>query len=239
MKRGKIRNFIYSFLEFVYLPIISGRLKGKLWIMGCSGKIFRFITTTYELPQTKLFEKYVKKDGVVYDIGAHVGYFTLLSSLLVGDIGKVYAFEPNKKILKLLHKHIEINKCTNVVIIEKAVSNTNCLASFSIGDGSWDGKLSKTGEYKVETVKLDDFVTTNNILPPDLIKIDVEGEELNVLMGTKNLLIKFYPVIFLSAHSQELYKNCSNFLISLGYEISGVNKMKDLIVGYKKIDRNL
>lgn len=233
MRRGKVRNFIYSLLELIPVPIISGTLKGKLWILGCSGKIFRFITTTYEIALTKLFEKYVKKGDIVYDLGAHVGYFTLLSSVLVGENGKVYAFEPNKKVLKLLNNHVKINKCKNVVIIDKAVSNINGVFHFDTGDGSWTGKLSKTGGHGVEVVSLDDFVSKNNIPMPNIIKIDVEGEELNVLKGAKDLLIKCNPIIFLSSHSQELHKNCSEFLKSINYEIGSIEKMKDLIIGHK------
>ena len=208
-------------------------MSGKLWILGCSGKIFRFITTTYESQLTHLFERYVKKGDVVYDIGAHVGYFTLLSSILVGDTGKVYAFEPARKVFKLLKKHIKINRCKNVYIFNKAISDKNGIEFFDIGDGSWTGKISSKGEYEVEIVKLDDFVLRNNIFPPNVIKIDVEGEELNVLKGAKNLLTKYSPLIFLSTHSQQLYDSCCEFLKSLGYEIKTIGQMKDLIIAFK------
>jgi FkbM family methyltransferase len=233
MKRSKIRKFLYYFLEFIIVPIIAGKLIGKLWILGCSGKIFRFITTTYEAPLTHLFERYIKKGDVVYDIGAHVGYFTLLSSVLVGNSGKVYAFEPAKKVFKLLEKHIKINRCKNVDIFNKAISDKNGVGFFDTGDGSWTGKISSKGEYEVEMVKLDDFVLKNNISPPNVIKIDVEGEELNVLKGAKNLLTEYSPLIFLSAHGQQLYDSCCEFLKSLGYEIKTIERMRDLIIAFK------
>jgi len=220
--------------EFIVIPIISGTLKGKLWIVGCSGKmLFRFITTTYETTLTHLFEKHVKTGDIVYDIGANTGYFTLLSSVLVGNGGKVYAFEPAKKVFKLLKKHIKINRYKNVDIFNKAISDKNGVGFFDTGDGIWTGKISTKGEYEVEIVKLDDFVLKNNISLPNIIKIDVEGEELNVLKGAKNLLTECSPLIFLSAHSQQLYDSCCEFLKSLGYEIKSIQQMRDLIIAFK------
>jgi len=228
MKNKKYREILYYLFTFIPFPILCGRLKGKLWILGCSSKIFRFLTTTYESPVTHLFENIVKEGDVIYDIGAHVGYFTLLFSVLVGNKGKVVAFEPNKKNLEILKRHLKINRCKNVIVVDKAVSDKTGITFFDTGDGSWTGKISLTGEYEVEVVKLDDFISKNLI--PSVIKIDVEGEELNVLRGAKNLLEKYKPTIFLSTHSQELYEKCSVFLKSLNYEIHTIETMKDLII---------
>jgi len=186
MKNKKYREILYYLFTFIPFPILCGRLKGKLWILGCSSKIFRFLTTTYESPVTHLFENIVKEGDVIYDIGAHVGYFTLLFSVLVGNKGKVVAFEPNKKNLEILKRHLKINRCKNVIVVDKAVSDKTGITFFDTGDGSWTGKISLTGEYEVEVVKLDDFISKNLI--PSVIKIDVEGEELNVLRGAKNFI---------------------------------------------------
>jgi len=182
------------------------------------------------LPLLHLFEKFVRKNDVVYDIGAHAGYFTLLASYLVGDEGKVYSFEPNKRVFNALNKNIKINNCRNTFVFNIAVSDKNSYLFFKTGKGSGTGRLSDVGEYKVEVVKLDDFVCKGDIFGPNVIKIDVEGEELNVLKGAKNLLEKYKPTIFLSTHSQELYEKCSVFLKSLNYEIHTIETMKDLII---------
>jgi FkbM family methyltransferase len=227
------KNLLYSLLEFVYVPIICGKLSGRLWTLGSGGKILRYITTTYELPLINLFEKHVSKGNVVYDIGSHAGYFTLYSSYLVGEKGKCYAFEPNKRVYRCLIKNIKINKRNNVFTFNVAVSDKEGFVFFKTGKGSGTGKISHDlGEYKVKVIKLDNFVKYETY-PPNVIKIDVEGEELNVLKGAKNLLTECSPLIFLSAHSQQLYDSCCEFLKSLGYEIKSIQQMKDLIIAFK------
>jgi FkbM family methyltransferase len=236
MKFGNktFKNLLYTLLEFVYVPIICGKLRGKLWTLGSGGKILKYITTTYEPPLINLFEKHVSKGNVVYDIGSHAGYFTLYSSYLVGEKGRCYAFEPNKRVYRCLIKNIKINKRNNVFTFNVAVSDKEGYVFFKTGKGSGTGKISSdSGEYKVEVVKLDDFVVKNNISPPNVIKVDVEGEELNVLKGAKNLLTEYSPLIFLSAHSQQLYDSCCEFLKSLGYEIKSIQQMRDLIIAFK------
>ena len=87
--------------------------------------IFRFfiINGSYESRTTEMFRKVVKKGDVVVDIGANMGYFTLLASRLVGREGKIYAFEPEPVNYGLLVKNIGINGYKNIVPVQKAVSD--------------------------------------------------------------------------------------------------------------------
>ncbi|MCX7715971.1 MAG: FkbM family methyltransferase [Endomicrobia bacterium] len=231
MRKNIFKRVLYSLLKNVFVPVICGELKGKLWSLGC-GKVFRFITTTYEKPLAELFKEYVKEGYVVYDIGAHIGYFSLLSYVLTGTTGKIYAFEPNKYNLFLLSQHIRVNKCKNVVIVDKAVSDKVGVVMFSLGNGSGTGRISDKGEYEVETTTLDKFVLEDRNEIPDLIKMDVEGEELNVLRGGMKFLSKYRPILFVSTHSNKLYKDCYSYLVEIGYKISGIEGMQDLIVAY-------
>jgi len=79
----------------VVVRIMQGHLKGKKWIKG-SG-VNGYWLGTYELAQQKIFQKYMKEGNVVFDIGAHVGFYTLLATQLVGKKGKVFSFEPNPR----------------------------------------------------------------------------------------------------------------------------------------------
>ncbi len=103
-RKNKLKEILYSLLQHIHLPILSGQLRGKKWIVGSGGKIIRFLTTTYERRLTHMSQIYIKEGDVVFDIGAHVGYFTLLFSVLVGNNGKVYSFEPNKRNFEILKK---------------------------------------------------------------------------------------------------------------------------------------
>ena len=105
------------------VPILGTSARGKKWIYG-SGAHSQWLGI-HEVGKKKLFEKTIKPGSIVYDIGANVGIYTILSSILCGEAGKVYAFEPVPHNLKYLKKHIELNHLINVTVIGAAVSSTN------------------------------------------------------------------------------------------------------------------
>ena len=93
----------------------------------------------YENAETELFESHIKEGDVVMDIGANIGYYTLVAAKLVGANGKVYAFEPESINFSFLKKSVEINNYENVICEKKAVSNENgklklFLHKFQTGD---------------------------------------------------------------------------------------------------------
>ena len=209
--------------------IRSGVLKGEKWIVG-SGS-YDFWMGTYEKAIAEKFETYAKKSEVVCDLGAHVGYYTLLASKSVGKHGKVYAFEPLHRNIIYLQKHIELNKISNVRIFECAVSNviekkiffTNCdnKVANTICKNSpmfQSGKL-----IGVNSVTLDDLLEKEDIMVPQLIKMDIEGAEYDALKGAKHLLKECHPSIFLSTHNCQnkgVHKKCCDFLVEMGYNLT-------------------
>lgn len=203
------------------LPILQGPLKGKKWIKGSS--INGCWLGTYELDKQVLFSKYIKPGNIVYDVGANAGFYSLLSSLLVSETGKVYSFEPLPANIFYLKKHIELNKLGNVKVIEKAVSNKVSTVRFNFGDNRSAGFISNDGEIVVETISLDEFIRQGNP-SPDIIKMDIEGAEYAALIGAKELLKIKKPVIFLATHSAELRAECLKLLAEFGYTISTVDK---------------
>jgi FkbM family methyltransferase len=77
----------------------------------------------WDFEETKFLKKIIKKGDTVIDVGANIGYYTLLFSKLVGKEGKIYAYEPLPENFKLLKKNIFINKYKNIVLINRALSN--------------------------------------------------------------------------------------------------------------------
>ena len=218
---GKLLKIILP--RNMIVPILQGRLKGKKWIIG-SGNI-EYALGSYEYEKRMLFEKTVSKSSVAYDIGAHVGFYTLLASELVGGGGKVIAFEPNPRNLKYLKKHLEINHCDNVMVIEAAVSDKSGISHFNEGGGSSMGTLSEDGYLTVNTINIDELVGNGKIPAPDYIKIDVEGAELLVLKGAKSTLINYSPKMFLATHSHivpNVHIDCCDFLTSLDYKLKPI-----------------
>ncbi len=184
----------------------------------------------YESGQRALFEKMIAQGDVVYDIGANVGFYTLLAALLVGKNGRVIAFEPVPRNLYYLKKHLKMNHITTVNVVEKSVSNKNGSTLFCLGRNSAMGHVfsnwvdTPEDEYiTVPMICLDDAIEGCNFPIPDCIKIDIEGAEMYALDGCKNMLKQYHPMIFLSVHSSDLRRECFTFLKSMKYNIDPID----------------
>lgn len=160
----------------------------------------------YEKHQTELFKKLIKRGMVVVDIGANIGYHTLIASKLVGETGKVYAFEPELNNYTLLLNNIKINGCNNITPIQKAISNKKgkiklFIENVNLGGHSFSESnilyTEKPGFKEVETITLDDFF--ENLMrydKIDIIKMDVQGAEGLIIEGARKILsIKMLKII--------------------------------------------
>ena len=222
------------------------------------------LSSTWEEDTTKLFEKVVKKGDIVVDMGANVGYFTLLSAKLTGENGKVFSFEPNPKNFEYLSKNIKINNYTNVTAEQKAISNSsgkiklfNC--PYDTGhhtinqqEGIEAYRLGRTGEVSsidIEAVTLDEYMK-NKSDKVDVIKIDVEGAEALAFMGMKDILAKnknikifleFFPLLIEKmGNSPEefinyLLKEFNVFVIGHDYSMKKFNKNYFKINSYQEL----
>jgi len=146
----------------------------------------------HEPYETEVIKKIILKGDIVLDIGAHIGYFTLIFAGLVGENGQVFAFEPHPENFVLLKKNIEANGYKNVDFGKKAVLDKNGKAKLFWASSSGDYSLIKNrGEnfIETETITLDDYFKDfkNKI---DFVKIDVEGVEIEALSGMRKLLEK-------------------------------------------------
>lgn len=232
---GQVLRFLLKLIpKDMVLPVLQGKLRGKKWIVG-SGNYGCWLGS-YEYKKRILFETIVTKGSTVFDIGANVGFYTLLASILVGDNGKVYAFEPVPKNISYLRKHIKLNNISNVTVIEAAVSDKNNTLNFEETTSSSTGHISPKGNLKVKAVILDELFEQKIIPTHTFIKIDVEGSEMLVLKGTKNILANFHPAIFLATHGNDIHKECLNFLQLLGYKIEDIGEQDinetDEIIAY-------
>lgn len=163
------------------------------------------ILGNHENEYLKIFIKIIPKNSHVIDVGAHEGSISLFLNQLVGKKGKVYSFEPNKENLQFLYK----NKCyneANMQIFETAISNKKEKSNFiySDGYGAW-GSLSHhsyntnwiDSKQLIDEVQVD---TLDNIFEHinekiSFIKIDTEGNELNVVLGARNILKNHCPIV--------------------------------------------
>ncbi len=151
----------------------------------------------YERYETALLLSQIKKDSVCVDVGANIGYYTLLMAQVAK---RVYALEPEPKSLLILRKNIEENKLKNVVIVERAASNKEGeffmkLGRENYGDNRIIGKKDDKNGILINTCTLDKILENEQYI--SLIKVDVQGHEPEVVEGAKKILKKDKPTLFL------------------------------------------
>jgi len=182
-------NSLYSFLKPKKVTVM-----GQVMWLDSHDTLELATREVYEPFETQLFLKEVKKGQTVVDIGANIGYYTLLAARLVGPRGKVYAFEPDPANFALLKKNVETNGHSNVVLVNSAVSDKTQRAKLFLNPtNKGDHRLydSKDGRpsVPVQTLRLDDFFRQLD-KKVDLIKMDIQGSEAKAFDGMKGLLAK-------------------------------------------------
>jgi len=201
--------------------VVRGPARGMRWIAGSTTR--GFWLGYWEMENQRLFASRLRPGDVVYDIGAHVGLYTLISSSHVHEEGHVYAFEPLPRNLQFLRRHIELNKISNCTIVEAAVSDRSGWQSFDPTVHDSAGHLSETGGVRVATITIDEFLSSAEFKrPPNILKINAEGAEVEVLTGAQRALSDFSPLIFLSTHSNEINQKCQELLRSSGYSATSL-----------------
>jgi FkbM family methyltransferase len=219
---GKTLRLPLKFLPAqMKMPIMRGKLRGKKWIIG-SGNHGCWLGS-YEYYKQKLFEKTIPLGSVVYDLGGHVGFYSLLASELVGPAGKVFVFEPVPRNVFYLREHLRLNNVSNVIVIEAAVSDQSGIVTFDEGPNNYMGRMALVGNLQVKAITLDELYSKKEIPLPDYIKIDIEGGELLALKGAYSILRESHASIFLATHSGGVHKDCCQYLQSLGYRLKPID----------------
>jgi FkbM family methyltransferase len=204
------------------VPILQGPLRGKKWIVGAG--THGCWLGSYEHDKQQQFQKAIKPGDVVYDVGANAGFYSLLASVMVGEKGHVYAFEPLPVNVLNLRKHMELNRISNCTVLETAVSSSDGEALLDTTVDRHTAHLSPGGSISVLTVALDTLASRNEIRPPDFMKIDIEGAEYDCLQGCAGIIRRFRPVIYLATHGQEIHDACVRLLAEWNYDVSSLDE---------------
>jgi FkbM family methyltransferase len=203
------------------LPILQGALRGKKWTAGSA--THGCWLGSYEYHKQRALQRQLKVGEVVYDIGANVGFYSLLSSVLVGDTGHVYSFEPFPDNLRELRKHLELNHVGNCTVVDAAVSSVDGEAAFDPSDHRCKGHLASNGILCVRTLTLDRLIQEKGMRPPNLMKIDIEGAEYECLRGAAGVIHEYAPVIFLATHCREAHNACLDLLTKWSYRFESLD----------------
>lgn len=162
---------------------------------------------TLEPPVQEALRRLLAPGHVFYDVGANVGFFTLVGARLVGPGGRVVAFEPVPRCARAVARNIELNGFAHAEIREEAVGAAAGRARLLVvGETSWS-HLESTGrhadvrdEIDVAVVSVDGLVAAGEIPPPDVLKIDTEGAELQALHGARETIARHRPAIVCELH---------------------------------------
>lgn len=182
---------------------------------------------TYEMNLQQAIQDWALPGMVAYDVGANIGYVSLLLAKRVGENGQVFSFEPLSGNQERLQKNIALNPGLNIRLIPRAVADnageTTFLVHASGAMGKLQGSSGKNAEYEnkieVETISLDDFVYKEKNASPNLIKIDIEGGEVRALKGMPRLLKQAKPILLIELHGHQAVKVTWNILRAANYNL--------------------
>lgn len=225
------------------MRVMAGPLKGYLWSTSSS---YDYLLGQYEDAGTiRTFLSWLKSNSVFYDVGANVGYHSLVANQVIKS-GKIYAFEPMPAVRAILEKHISINRKyirnDNITMLPIAVSNEEKQVEFSNDITHRDGNTYINESYvfkgtknkiKVKCESIDGLIK-QGYKKPGIIKIDVEGAEYDVLQGAKETIQNERPYILLATHDCHLpgvQEKCVQLLNGLGYQLHHTGKHNKHIEG--------
>lgn len=242
-------RFLYRYLK-IPLTIRAKTFFGdKMYVSIPSGTdIYLFGARSHEseMRLTKFFIKNFRNKKVFFDVGAHIGFYALLASRLMGDMGKTFAFEASPETFHFLKMNTQGKK--NIFTLNNAISDkeeeltfyefnlyyceSNTLNPDIFQKQDWS-KSATRKEVKIDAISLDYFSQDNAVLP-DIIKIDVEGAELSVIKGAIQMIEKNHPLIIMEYLNDKCvestqYREAMDLILSLGYKLYLIDDGGDLI----------
>jgi FkbM family methyltransferase len=177
-----------TLLEFDGIRLIARPIDGN-------GRLISYFGTKFDVIFD--FLKIILRRGMVFvDVGANIGSHVINAARIVGDTGRVFAFEPDPETYDILERNIELNQLGNVIARQTCVADDSGFVSFYKHKDSAKSSIVDRGEKYSVTLPADRL---DNLIPAktkiDILKIDVEGAEPSVLSGAKKILTEYPPSI--------------------------------------------
>jgi FkbM family methyltransferase len=191
-------------------------IEGTIWLSG-----------VYDIRTTRFLQKVIRPNDVFLDVGANCGALTFVAANAV-ETGKIYAFEPGAIVCQRLKANLQLNpQLKEVVEVFPLGLGKQRAQLFYSEDPNYRGNaaLSSTEGIVVEVISLDEWVEMNHIPTINMIKIDVEGMEYEVLLGSKNVLKRDHPILYFETlplffeNKSYSIETLYQFLRDLGYRI--------------------
>lgn len=155
-----------------------------------------FFYKSNDLEVLELFRRYIKKGNNVLDIGGNVGHHSLFLSYMVGKTGKIFTFEPIKRLAEQIKESASINSINNIIVNNFALGNKEEKSIINLGENHLGGSsildIEESSQKEEISIKVLDILELPKI---DFIKLDTEGFEWNVIKGGQKLIERDHPVI--------------------------------------------
>lgn len=198
--------------------------------IDATGRMPGYVLGTADYEEQLWLAAHLNRGDTFYDVGANIGFLTLIAAKVVGPEGHAVAFEPLPANVEQLRKNVALNSFANVTVVAAAISDTESSGQFSLGRVARDaGKLLETDsseagiEVPVTTI---DAVVTNTPLPaPTVMKIDVEGKEIEALAGALDTIARHRPTVLVEVHwlGSRFRDFADETLIPLGYRAETIS----------------
>ncbi len=228
--------------NFFTRQLSSGKVNvlGHQMVLDSADSLSLSLYGVYEPFETEMLCRLVRKGSVVLDIGANIGYYSLLFARNAGPEGRVYAFEPDPVNKELLSRNIRLNKYDNVVITQKAVSNvTGPARLFLSEENAGDHRIFDSNDgrryIEVDSVRLDDHFADFKD-PIDLVKMDIQGAEYSALQGMQELIGRNRDLVLCCEYSPHVLERAGasplkylRFLLDLGFLLFEINEERKSI----------
>jgi FkbM family methyltransferase len=219
--------------ELTWVQVRRGPAKG-IWLhlnprTGCD-----YFNGDVEPEVQAVLQEYLRPGMTLYDIGANIGFFSLLAARIVGATGRVAAFEADPEIAARLRENVERNQGAPIGVEEKAVWSSSSPVFFARADTEVspdrglghvidnNAERSAPGTIRVEAVSVDEYVRQSGA--PDFIKCDVEGAEVEVFRGADKLLNEKRPIILCEMHGDKNRQTLLRIFENLGYRCEPCGK---------------
>jgi FkbM family methyltransferase len=230
----KGRIDLWSSLE---RPVLMRWLDDLLVMIRPGNELSRvlFLTGNFEPNELTWLTQAISEGMTIVDVGAHMGIYSMIASRLVGESGVVIAIEPSTREFQRLAFHVGLNNLTNVRCLQEAASDASGEAALKIAS-EWNSGHNTFGEFfnpdvekkteeRVRTRTIDAIVAAQQLERVDLIKVDVEGHELNVLTGAAETLARFRSSVLIEVFGETLRRQGASveavldFLVRHGYAL--------------------
>jgi FkbM family methyltransferase len=214
----------FGLFQYIYRIILAVFSTIHVFLISTSdgNQFLPGLGTIEEIYDKKVYDRFFgpKTGQIIVDVGANFGVFSLRSSKVVGKTGQIISIEPEPVNFEVLKFHIKLNKIKNISVYNMALGNKNKSVDLYIGSShlTHSIKISSNGGKKV-TVRMATFdcvMKKENIQSVDLAKIDVEGAEIEVLEGIKDINVK---KIVMEYHGKDKIEKISLCLRSRGYTV--------------------